>query len=1422
MWGKEGYKNLQVADDRKREYAKDLQQQVEELRLRKMNSQSPNTRGNQKFEAKYRIGEVSDNQPRKVNSSKAAFLAMRHPELEGKTQGAREQTRGRPRVNGNIPFGVPAGVRNQNNGPTSRVIPQVDSRPSSVTEKPNKRVFSRSPEKNISNKPIQNYRVAPETKNRRKSEYRRNSPVRYRSKSPKHGEGLRAYDDRQEDLYEGGEGDNVHFIEEHSKDLNFVQRMLVEERAERKKLAEQLERVTALAERNEHAVRDRTDYLEKLRMKDAVDLREAKDRLRQVETEILHSRLGGNGVETGSALKRDIPGNAGGNQQVALGGILPRDRVKLGARQDGKVIAPEAAQSMPTVLQNSADPARLIAELRARDDRDRKKFIEDEKKRTEMWDEMLKIKRHLDEHRTQISEYALRSADRVASLETRVNVRESSVVRLEEKDSAQVQTLAARDTQIESRYEALVSHVKRLEHQILKERMARRDTQNEAQYRENEIRAIVEEKEKIIFQRISEKMMEVWRSHTEQRKDEQQMTQFNEERQINDRRSVKSNMDRLRGLLEDERNDRRSFEAELNRRFEMRVAAIEANNEQQRVDTELYEKGMQRDASSAMTKLSTMVKAYHEESEQTKKHWEQTYKSGLKSVHTGLDQLRKESMENVDKLENVLRAEIRMREKKVQDSNERAIARETVIDDRAKAVEARILASVKGYDERIRHVEDRVDAALASFKAQMEADLKLNADMTKQALANMDASLQTLSVRVDSNDAESRAAISDIEQVVLEVRALTVSRGELKSTEQRITIFAEGEHDDIRTRLNNLETFARQGLSEEQRARQTGDAKIESDMASLNRVLRKNTTDEVARLNKRTEGLVDKERIARIQGDASVVSSTGTHRKTLQMNVMESIAFAKVESIAAAEEMTTKERLERESALSSFSKSCEEERKKTLISANDFTVASIEEFKNYAVPLVQESTKKSETSEAASLDAQKKITQVLEVTEKHIMNSNVTMASNFRQEKKKRSDDFDYLTNEVSKRLKSMESGIRRVFEQQLASVKALAQANLAAEAAVRLKQGSRLRGEVDDRLKAQKEWVVSKTDYQIGQFNRKVTRMIMDEAQARQSTAMQIREQFANDLDEANTISETRNALDSIIGRLVDKHQDEDLRDFSSLLLENTKEVELQLNGKIDTEINKAGAELKSGIDNLRQEMSDDIIARVEELQENAQTFADRTEGHIQVAVAHMEEINAKAIELEGKLAEEGQLRSDGDKANLEAIESNKEEILETVKENKEKANDKLAMLLEAQDKLADAAQSRGDKLDAIEEAVTSHADRISTLEDWRQESDAAGAAAAAAEEERLRKVEEEKAAKEAADREAQEAADREAKEAAEREAKEAAEKERQAKEDKNAAEVEAPTEPEWEELLDEDQGIKYWKNKTTQEVTYEQPPGL
>ena len=514
-----------------------------------------------------------------------------------------------------------------------------------------------------------------------------------------------------------------------------------------------------------------------------------------------------------------------------------------------------------------------------------------------MWEEMLAMKRHLDEHRTQMSEFALRSADRVASLETRLNMRESSVVRLEEKDSAQIQNLASRDAQLDARYENIYGQVKRLEHLITRERETRRENSNELNAREDEIRKIIDEKEKIMFDRLNEKMMEIWRSQTEQRKAEQQLQAFNEDRHTNSRRSMQSYLDQLKGTLADERADRRQFELEMNRKFDLRIAAIEANNLSQQATTELYEKGMQRDANQAMNELTKLVKKYHSEAEEQKQRWERTYKQGLRQVHNGLDKLRKETNSSTETVENVLRAEIRMREKKMQESNERAVARETVIDDRAKAVEATILASIKGYDERIKNVEDRVDAALASFKAQMEADLKMNADSTKKALSNMDAALQTLSVRVDANDAESRAAISDIEQVVLEVRALTVSRGELQSTEQRLTVFADNAHEDIGTRLTKIEEFAKTGLHNERKERMAADGKIEVDMAKVQSYLRKNTEEAIKELRKETESMLDKERVERIQGDGATVRAREIAVTTLSTELSEKIISSKEKAV---------------------------------------------------------------------------------------------------------------------------------------------------------------------------------------------------------------------------------------------------------------------------------------------------------------------------------------------------------------------------------------------------------------------------------------------------------------------------------------------------------------------------------------------
>ena len=95
------------------------------------------------------------------------------------------------------------------------------------------------------------------------------------------------------------------------------------------------------------------------------------------------------------------------------------------------------------------------------------------------------------------------------------------------------------------------------------------------------------------------------------------------------RSSMQSYLDQFKGTLADERADRRQFELEMNRKFEMRVAAIEADNASQQSSTELYEKRMQRDANQAMNELTKLVKRYHQEAEEQKMGWERTYKQGL-------------------------------------------------------------------------------------------------------------------------------------------------------------------------------------------------------------------------------------------------------------------------------------------------------------------------------------------------------------------------------------------------------------------------------------------------------------------------------------------------------------------------------------------------------------------------------------------------------------------------------------------------------------------------------------------------------------------------------------------------------------------------------------------------------------------------
>ena len=209
----------------------------------------------------------------------------------------------------------------------------------------------------------------------------------------------------------------------------------------------------------------------------------------------------------------------------------------------------------------------------------------------------------------------------------------------------------------------------------------------------------------------------------------------------------------------------------------------------------------------------------------------------------------------------------------------------------------------------------------------------------------------------------------------------------------------------------------------------------------------------------------------------------------------------------------------------------------------------------------------------------------------------------------------------------------------------------LAAEAAIRLKQGTRIRGEVDERLTSQRDWIVQKTDAQINQFNRKVTRMIMDEAQARKLSSMQLRDAIGQDLDDAVRESEVRTAMEGIIGRLVDKHQDETLNDVSMILTNSLATTSRSIRKQLRESSDDVNAKITKGIDSLRQEMEDDITGRVEELQENAEEYAKTTEERIEDMTTNLDENKEKINELETKITTEVDERTEAMKKEVEEL---------------------------------------------------------------------------------------------------------------------------------------------------------------------------
>ena len=279
----------------------------------------------------------------------------------------------------------------------------------------------------------------------------------------------------------------------------------------------------------------------------------------------------------------------------------------------------------------------------------------------------------------------------------------------------------------------------------------------------------------------------------------------------------------------------------------------------------------------------------------------------------------------------------------------------------------------------------------------------------------------------------------------------------------------------------------------------------------------------------------------------------------------------------------------------------------------------------------------------------------------------------------------------------------------------------------------------------------------------------------------------------------------------------------LTNSLATTSKSIRRTLRNSSDDISNKINTEINS----LRQEVMDDVVSRVEELQESAQEYANTTEEHIGAIKSDVSTNNEKIESLETKVNTEIEERKEmlekeseertkaieeannAQTSKIETLEATNKDEFEAIKLEQEemdgKTREKLGLLLEAQDKIVDAANQRGARLDSMETALEDHEARISALEDVQKQQDAEFAKK---QKKKLRLAKPRLPGK----------PKRKPPEKAE---EDEANRNKQEEEERKKAEA-APVENEWDEVEDEEQGVTKWVNKNTGEETYEKPPGV
>ena len=201
---------------------------------------------------------------------------------------------------------------------------------------------------------------------------------------------------------------------------------------------------------------------------------------------------------------------------------------------------------------------------------------EDVKKQTELWEEVLRVKRNNAELQRQVSQFAALSGDKVQGIQDRMLAKESTVAILQERTSKGIETQAEERSALQSQVTALSMGLEEMQQQLRMERRLRERAQSETRESSTELKTLLDSQKEALLNKIEETRDATWTERGAERESESKMQKFRDDKAEHHVDSTRGRFDMLEKALREERADRIRFEKAVKDDVHADIQRIEA------------------------------------------------------------------------------------------------------------------------------------------------------------------------------------------------------------------------------------------------------------------------------------------------------------------------------------------------------------------------------------------------------------------------------------------------------------------------------------------------------------------------------------------------------------------------------------------------------------------------------------------------------------------------------------------------------------------------------------------------------------------------------------------------------------------------------------------------------------------------------